>query len=198
VLDKRQTYKLVLKMLSVVIFKPEIDATKLDAFCSKYNPHAKLISPHITLVSPLHDKKISKEELVQHIQKVISTQMPFEIRLHGLEKSWDHWLNLIVDIGNDDIIKLHDRLYSGILEPFWRKDLPFTPHIGIGLFVKNQSNYDVSQPTLQEFDEDKYNDALKEAITLGFDYQTLCNSVELVTLDDELTCVIETEKFSFK
>lgn len=47
------------------------------------------------------------------------------------------------------MIALHDKLYTGILAPFFRKDLGYIPHIGIGLFVAENSDYKVTDPTLQ-------------------------------------------------
>ena len=39
---------------------------------------------------------------------------------------------LVPDQGNAEISLLHDRLYTGILRPYLRLDLPCVPHITIG------------------------------------------------------------------
>ena len=39
---------------------------------------------------------------------------------------------LVPDGGYADLSLLHDRLYGGVLAPFLRLDVPFTPHINIG------------------------------------------------------------------
>ena len=41
-------------------------------------------------------------------------------------------LFLVPDEGYSDIVKLHDKLYSGILKNNLRFDIPYIPHIGIG------------------------------------------------------------------
>jgi hypothetical protein len=38
----------------------------------------------------------------------------------------------VPDEGHSKIIKLHDRLYTGVIESEIRLDIPFIPHIGIG------------------------------------------------------------------
>ena len=39
---------------------------------------------------------------------------------------------LVPDEGYSRISLLHDQLYTGLLQPFLRLDLPFTPHMTIG------------------------------------------------------------------
>jgi 2'-5' RNA ligase len=181
-------------MLYLLVFKPKIDTSKIDEFRLKYDPHASLIEPHITLVFLISDKNIDKTSLKTHIKDVLAGEEVFKIHLQGLGKSWDHWLNLILKEGNDKVITLHDKLYSGILAPFLRKDLDYIPHIGIGLFVAENSGYKVTDPTLKALDEDKYKIALQEAESLDFDYWTKLDNLELVTLDDNLTQIVDREE----
>lgn len=42
---------------------------------------------------------------------------------------------LVPDQGYSDILKLHDRLYTGLLAPELRLDLPFIPHLTIASSV---------------------------------------------------------------
>jgi hypothetical protein len=53
---------------------------------------------------------------VQHVRAVVSRTPPFDVHLKGLEKSWDHWLFLLVAEGFDDVVALHD-LYTGSSTP---------------------------------------------------------------------------------
>ena len=120
-------------MLYALVFRPKIDTSKIDKFRLKYDPHIDLIQPHIALVFPIGDKNIDKVALEKHIKDVLKDEKSFKIHLHGLDKSWDHWLNLILKEGNEEVIKLHDKLYTGVLSQFFRKDLGYIPHIGIGI-----------------------------------------------------------------
>lgn len=184
-------------MLYALVFRPRIDISKIDTFRKKYDPHTDLIEPHITLVFPIGDKNIDKLALAKHIKNTLKGEKPFKIHLHGLDKSWDHWLNLILKEGNDDVIKLHDKLYTNILAPFFRKDLSYIPHIGIGLFVAENSSYRVTNPTLQVLDENKYKTALQEAELLDFNYWAELDNLELITLDDNATEIVDREQFLF-
>lgn len=181
-------------MLYALVFRPKIDTSKIDEFRLKYDPHASLIEPHITLVFPIGDKNIDKVALEKHIKDTLKDEKTFKIHLHGLDKSWDNWLNLILKEGNDEVIALHDKLYTSILLPFLRKDLGYIPHIGIGLFVVENSSYKVTDPTLQILDKNKYKMALREAESLNFDYWTELDSLELITLDDDSTKIVDREQ----
>lgn len=183
-------------MLYALVFRPKIDTFKIDGFRRKYDPHVDLIQPHITLVFPIGDKNIDKMALEKHVKDTLKDEKPFKIHLQGLDKSWDHWLNLILKKGNDEVIALHDKLYTGILTPFFRKDLGYIPHIGIGLFVAENSGYKVTDPTLQVLDENKYKMALQEAESLDFDYWAELDNLELITLDDNATNILDNEKFA--
>ena len=44
---------------------------------------------------------------------------------------------LVPDEGYSGISLLHDRLYTGVLQPFLKLDVPFVPHITIGT-MKNR------------------------------------------------------------
>lgn len=182
-------------MLHAVVFKPKIDQSKINAFRAKYDPHANLIDPHITLVFPINENSIDKQALIKHIENVLCKEKAFKIHLQGLEKSWDHWLNLILKDGNNDVIRLHDQLYTNVLAPFLRKDLRYTPHVGLGLFVSNSSQYNVTDPTLRTLDKEKYKMALQETETINFDYWTVLNNLELITLDDKATTIIDQQQF---
>ena len=104
---------------------------------------------------------------------------------------------MILKEGNEEVIKLHDKLYTGVLSQFFRKDLGYIPHIGIGLFVSKNSEYKVTDPTLQILDENKYKMALQEAESLDFDYWTELDNLELITLDDNATKIVDQEQILF-
>lgn len=188
---------LKITVLYALIFKPQIDTSKIDDFRQKYDPQAKLITPHITIVFPISEKSIKKEDLIDHIKKALQNEKSFEIHLSGLDKSWDHWLTLVIEEGNEKIIKLHDKLYTGILSPFFRKDIEYIPHIGLGLFLQQEEKYKVTDPTLQKLDEIKYEKALKEAQLLQLNYYVKVDNIELITINDDVTSIVESRLFKF-
>jgi 2'-5' RNA ligase len=169
-------------MFYSLVHFPQIDTSRMAAFRQKYDPYVGLVDPHITLVFPVPDS-FGKDLLIQHIEKQLSGWKPFEIRVKGLEKAWDHWLFLVLEKGNSEVIRLHDDLYQGALRKELRTDIEFIPHIAIGLFVK--SKYDLRDPKAVEFDEAGYSAALPEAIELDTGQESIVNKLHLVEIDDQ-------------
>jgi hypothetical protein len=94
------------------------------------------------------------------------------------------WLYLGVEEGYEEIVALHDQLYSGPLEEYLRTDLPFQPHVGLGFFGKGP--YDPLDPESVEFDSEAYERAGREAAQLGIDAKRRVDSLSVVRLDAQL------------
>ena len=93
-----------------------------------------VVEPHFTLVFPT--EAIGEAELIAHVSEVASSFDPFEAILRcatvGDPDFVDHaHAFLIPDEGFSDVVRLHDALYTGLLESELRLDMPFVPHIGI-------------------------------------------------------------------
>lgn len=155
-----------------LLFYPRFDrktGENIEAFRRKYDPFVDYWKPHIPFVFPVPSNKVKEEEFMQHVRAVLKNWKPFPIRIGGFEKSWDHWLLLLLKEGNDKVIALHDELYTGILAPYLRKDIKFNPHIGIALFVRKDSGYNILDPKKVVYDAELYAKALKEAEALRID-----------------------------
>jgi hypothetical protein len=155
-----------------LLFYPRFDRKteeNIEAFRRKYDPFVDNWRPHIPFVFPVPSNKVKEEEFMQHVRAVLKNWKPFPIRISGFRKSWDHWLLLLLKEGNDKVIALHDELYTGILTPYLRKDIKFIPHIGIALFVRKNSGYNILDPKKVVYDAEQYGKALKEAEALGID-----------------------------
>lgn len=174
---------------------PGINTSEIDKFREKYDSYHKLIGAHISIIFPVSDS-IGEKALVDHIESTIQKWKPFQIHMKGLKKSWDHWLFLLIQEGNKEIIKLHDELYTGILAPFLRKDIEFIPHIAIGLFADN--SYDLRDPKKASFDKAKYERALLKAESLNLDYKTVIDKLALVKVNDDFSQIIESKDFFFR
>jgi 2'-5' RNA ligase len=116
---------------------PWLPEEPIGSFRRAYDPTVDLVGPHLTLVFPV-PASIGRDAFREHIRDVVSRTPPFDIRLKGLEKSWDHWLFLLVAEGRDDVVALHDSLYTGILRPYLWTERPYVPHVGLGLFVEER------------------------------------------------------------
>ena len=166
---------------------PNIQITKINEFRKKYDPHYDLVKPHITLIFPLEQSKISQNSLSEHIKSITTTWKPFTMELRGLHKSFDHWLFLLVGKGKQKLIQLHDELYTGILAPFLKKDLEYIPHITIGRFIKKSDELNQEGTNNNEFDEARYKVGLRKAENLQFNFLTEVNSFHLIQVNDAFT-----------
>jgi 2'-5' RNA ligase superfamily len=96
--------------------------------------YAKVVAPHFTLVFPVG---VELGALIAHVRKVAMrcSAFPFILRCAVLEKdAFNEYTHvfLVPDEGYSDLVKLHDRLYTRVLESELRLDISFIPHIGIG------------------------------------------------------------------
>jgi len=94
-----------------------------------------VIEPHFTLVFPVMN--INADDFIAEIikQSVSHNSFNFIIRCAVVNKDsfldYSHTL-LVPDDGFSNIVKLHDKLYEGILLEERRLDIDYIPHIGIG------------------------------------------------------------------
>lgn len=99
----------------------------------KFDPLYGLVPPHITLVFPF-ESEIPTSRIEQHVRDKLVGVCPFSIQLKGITATLDNHLFLNVKKGNDSIIELHDRLYSGLLSGFMNRRYTYTPHLTVGRF----------------------------------------------------------------
>lgn len=185
-------------MYFCVIHYPKIDTTKIEEIRKEYDPTHSLIKPHLTLVFPIKSTEVDFEILKSHLINIALNTKPFDLEIGGFEKSWDNWLFLGTKTGSQEINTLHDNLYSGILEPHWRKDLPFSPHISLGQFNQIGTQYSVENPTKVSFDSQKYNEALLKAEPLDLNFKTKVDNITLISLDDNISQVTDSIDFTLK
>lgn len=120
-----------MKNRSICIFPEFHNVEEIEVLREKYDPLHSFIPPHITLVHPFMSN-LTLHELIEHINSCLVGIKPFEIRLQNVTGAPDHYLFLNVKKGNDSIIELRDRLYSGILEKYLVRDLSYMPHLTVG------------------------------------------------------------------
>lgn len=170
-------------MLHAVVFEPELADAGVDAFRARYDPFSAVVRDHVTLVFPLPDS-VSPAALVRHVREVAGRWSPFGLHLVGLEESWDRWLLLGAQEGRDEMVRLHDELYAGMLAPYLRTDLPYAPHVGLGLFAGG--SYDVLDPRVLPLDEERYHRARREAEALKLDFWRVVDRLTVLQLDEQI------------
>lgn len=93
-----------------------------------------VIDPHFTLVFPTEN--VGEATLVDHVRRRAAAAAAFEVVLRCAILGDPDFQNhahafLVPDEGFSDIVRLHDRFYTGPLADELRLDLPFIPHVGI-------------------------------------------------------------------
>ena len=175
-------------MYYALVFYPQLDSELtdlIDEIRRKDDPTVDRSEPHIAVVFPVPDA-VGEAELVSHIEDVLRDWRPFEVRLGGFHKSRDHWLFLTVAQGERQVKDLYRSLYTGILEEYRRDDIEFVPHLGLGLFVKEGSRYDWDHPQEADFDQEKYDEALRQAKALPLGSCCVVEKLHLVKIPDEV------------
>lgn len=120
----------------------EEDRERIKAIRARYDPDCDLIGPHVTLV--FDTGGVSREGFVSHVRSTISDQseISFVLRRATVVKSScgdDRSIFLVPDEGYNDIVRLHDRLYTGVLADHLRPDIPYIPHITVGVVDNPES-----------------------------------------------------------
>lgn len=93
-----------------------------------------VVDPHVSLVFPMDNIKVPT--LLDHVQRQARSTAPFEVVFRCAILGDPDFENhahafLVPDEGFSDIVRLHDRLYTGPVADFLRLDIPFIPHVGI-------------------------------------------------------------------
>jgi hypothetical protein len=168
---------------------PETDLRAVEHLRRKYDPTVDLVGPHVTVMFPV-PACAGEGALVRHVTSVLRRWKPFPIRLLGLRKSWDHWLFLVLEDGNEAVVKLYQEIYTGILAEYRRDDLEFVLHLALGLFVKQGGDYEFTNPQQLAFDERRYQEALGEAEALKLDYHCVVDKLHLLKLTKDFTRLV--------
>jgi 2'-5' RNA ligase len=116
---------------AIVIFPALADAAPIERLRRAYDPLADFIAPHITLVFPF-TSAIATETLAAHMRRATRDVAPFEVTLRGVTGHMGEYLFLNVKRGADQLVVLHDQLYSGILTRYLAPDQTFMPHLTVG------------------------------------------------------------------
>lgn len=113
----------------------EEDFNWIQSVRQKYDRlYFDVIGPHFPLVFPT--EAVTEEELTEHVRQCIAGASAFEVVFRCVVlgdpdfQGHAHAFQ-VPDEGFSDIVRLHDRLYTGVLRNELRLDLPFLPHVGI-------------------------------------------------------------------
>ena len=140
-------------MAYLVVAYPKLQQSDFD-FIQNYREqndprYFSVVDPHITLVFAINDT--DRDSFVSEVRDKIAGVKSFDFVMNVAtinqndDAKYYHEF-LVPDTGYSNIVKLHDKLYSGLFAPHLRFDIDFIPHIGIG-------NSDDAQISKQRVDE---------------------------------------------
>lgn len=164
-----------------MIFPELSNISIIDEIRDKYDPLAKHVRPHITLVFPFQSD-ITSEQLKKHLEYVLLGTQPFQVTLQGITpvQSFGNYLFLNIIKGYDEIIDIHRRLYTNILAPIhpqWLKSGNYTPHMTVGKLET----------------EDDYNAAADEVKNINYRFDTVVKKISVEIIDENEDSLIEME-----
>jgi hypothetical protein len=124
-------------MAYCILAYPEInkeDYRLIQEFRRQNDLYYSVVEPHYTIVFPVFN--FEKDSIVDELINNSSKMKPFDFEIKCATVNKDSFsdyfhLLLVPDKGYSDIVKLHDKCYSGILLKDLRLDIDFIPHIGI-------------------------------------------------------------------
>lgn len=125
-------------MAFAVVNYPRLSEADFDWIQSIRQEHDRLyfdvIDPHFPLVFPTDG--VPEQTLLEHVGRHADEALAFDIVLRcailGDPDFQDHaHAFLVPDEGFSNVVRLHDRLYTGPIAEFLRLDLPFIPHVGV-------------------------------------------------------------------
>lgn len=137
-----------------------------------------VVDPHITLVFAIND--VDQDCFVSEVKDKIAGVQPFdfEIKVATINQNDDgkyYHEFLVPYTGYSNIVKLHDRLYSGLFASRLRFDIDFIPHIGIG----NSDEAKISKLRIDELN------------TKGVSISGCVDDISVVELKDGVVTLIE-------
>lgn len=112
------------------------DHDRIELFRQEHDlPFKDVVAAHFTLV--FGQTSLAKDEYVKHVQVVAATVKPIDFvcryAMLGVDDEDERgYVFLVPDEGFSAISRLHDRLYTGVLERSLRLHIPFIPHITVG------------------------------------------------------------------
>jgi 2'-5' RNA ligase len=115
---------------ALVVFPQADEFDVVERMRRRYDPQARLIAAHVTIVFPFDDA-MSDADVRTHIMEATIGLAPFKVRFSGLTPVGDY-IYLDPTEGLDRLVALHNRLYTGQLLRHRSRTQTYRPHVTIG------------------------------------------------------------------
>ena len=160
---------------AVILFPKFNNIDTINNIRGKYDPLANYIAPHITIIFPF-ESDLTTHELKEYFNKSLIGMKNFKVMLKGITGDYrDGYLFLNVKKGNDNIIELHDKLYSGLLEKFLYRKVTYCPHLTVG----------------RVSEENEFDNAVNELSCYNENFETVIDKVYVENIDMDENSTIE-------
>jgi len=118
-------------MRRAILICPKTEGiASIEKVRSSFDPLFGATPPHVTLVFPFMSK-LSSNLLLEHTIVAVAIAKPFRLSFGPPEAHIDGYVWLPVITGENTVAKLHDQLYTGILEGFLSKSHAYIPHLTV-------------------------------------------------------------------
>lgn len=171
-----------MKKRTIMIFPQFENIDIINEIREKYDPLAKHVRPHISLVFTF-ESSLTSIELKEHLKKVLDGTRRFRLTLQEIVKidnPLGMYLFLDIKQGNEEIKKMSLKLYTGILQaykPDWLNEKTLSPHMTIGSFTSRED----------------LNKALKETELIKEKFSTIVDKISVEIIDENEDSIIEME-----
>ena len=127
----------------ILIFPKFSNMHIIDHIREQSDPLAQHVRPHITLVFPFYSR-LETAELEAHLRDKLSEVSPFALTLRGITPAAGHgnYFCLNVEQGMEELVAIHNKLYTGVLERFkpeWLEHTLYRPHLTVGRIPEKDS-----------------------------------------------------------
>lgn len=171
-----------IKKRTIMIFPQFENINIINKIREKYDPLAKHVRPHISLVFTF-ESSLTSSELNEHLKKVLNGTRCFRLTLQEIVKidnPLGMYLFLDIKQGNEEIKEMNLKLYTGILQaykPEWLNEETFMPHMTIGSFTSRED----------------LNMAFKDTELIKESFTTIVDKISVEIIDENEDSIIETE-----
>lgn len=171
-----------IKRRTIMIFPEFKNINIINEIREKYDPLAKHVRPHVTLVFTF-ESSLTSIEIEEHLKKELERTRCFTLTLQEIIKIDNHtgkYLFLGIKQGNDEIKEISKKLYTGILQcykPDWLNEDTFLPHMTIGAFTSKE-DLDI---------------AFKDTEAIKNNFTTIVDRISVEIIDENEDSIIETE-----
>ncbi len=165
-----------MRFRAILILPKLRDVEAIKQIRERYDPSFGKISLHITLVFPFRSE-IPTQELRSHVETGLKGCSQFSLRMQGITGHEGNHLFLNVIHGNDAIIDLHRRLYSGLFARYRNRGYTFFPHLTVGRFY-DETAFDTGLKSLEAFDM-LFETVVDEVSIIGIEPNG-CSAIEAV------------------